>query len=1184
MGMGFTWNPDPTKGGLYKYQPETDNFTAYRADTSKATNLSDNRVKGIFEDSKHNFWIGTMGDGLHLMNRRNNQFTSFPFKPTQPNQLSQPRVVNVKSFKDNAYPQIQFIHEDGDEKLWIGSFDSGLNIYDPIAKKQIHFESGMNGLTTNNIWNIFETKDKTLFICTGGDGEGQNYKVKINKNLFPFHSIEKEENFDEIVGDEDGQIWLGGNVREWIFNPEKQAVTKVPTALKKKVLLDELTSNTSFLSNLTPGFIRQFGLPTIAGNNSTHTILDKPISGLFIKCVKKDKSGSIWIGTWGQGLFLYNSKTKAIKSYKYDKEKKNGISGDHITAIHEDANGNIWVGGGKEIKHLDHPLFLDRYDARADTFIHTYQPNTEYGYPPMITSDTKGNLWYPTVLGGIHQLNINSGELTKYNLFNSQIPSDDIHAIVIAPDDNIWMTTAKKIVRLTPDRQSFIEYGEMEGVSIQNFKHGSGYISRNNTIYFGGKEGFHFFDPIEVLAKENLAPPELLITEVSIINQLRQEKILKKLTHKAASIKLQHDENSLSIGFTAIDYHAPEKVHLEYQLENQDIEWQKADNAKIARYANLSPGEYLFKVKGSNSRGLWSEEVQTLKLIILPPWYQTNWAYLLFFSLLGALFYGLNQFQVNRQLAKIEKKRLAELMETKTRFYTNLTHEFRTPLTVISGMAVQIKQQPDIWLVDGIKMIERNSQQLLSLINQMLDLQKLASGNLHVRLVQGDVIDYLKYIHESFSSYAESQNIRMHFFSKVDACWMDYDTEKLLNIISNLLSNAIKFSKKDGNIYLYLDVRKKNGKATELEMIIKDEGIGIAAKKLPFIFDRFYQADDSATRSKEGTGIGLALTKELVHLSNGIITVKSQLGKGTTFEVLLPISNKAAKKTGTYTPLKEYAEASIALQTTISSSQQTIIQTSNRLVLIIEDNEDVRFYLESCLRDKYQLIFAENGTIGIQKAIEFLPNIIISDVMMPEKDGFEVCSFLKTDEKTSHIPIILLTAKADIDSKISGLERGADAYLTKPFEKKELLVRLEKLMELRQKLQAYYATVLTTTAPLILQPNPVLEKDSQIENAFLKKVNKILEKKYADAGFEIPMLSQALHMSQSQAYRKIKALTGKSIVAYLKDYRLQKAKVLLQNSEKTVSTIAYEVGFTDPAYFSRLFSEAFGQTPSEIRK
>lgn len=1186
IGIGFSWSPDPTNGGLYKYLPNTDTFEAFRVDPTIENGLSDNRVKGIFEDSKYNFWIGTMGDGLHLMNRRNKQFTSFPFNPAQPNQLSRPVVLNTTSFRDNAYPQVQFIHEDSDEKLWIGSFDGGLNIYDPNTKQQIHFERGMNGLETNNIWNIFETTDNVLFICTGGDGDGQNYKVKFNKKLFSFHSIKEEGNIDEIVEDEKQQIWLGGNFREWVFNPTEQTVSTVPTALKKKIFLEELAGRTPLLSNLIPGFIRQFGLPV--KGNSDQTLIFKTAIESYIKCIKKDKAGNVWMGTWGQGLFIYNPNTNSLKSFKYDKTRKNSIGGNHVTAIQEDQQGNIWVGGGKEIKHLDHPFFLDRYDATADTFIHAYLPNTEYGYPPMITPDTKGNLWYPTVLGGIHQLNIKSGTITKYNLFNSQIPSDDIHALVIAPDNHIWMTTAKTIVRLTPNRQSFIEYGEMEGIQIAHFVHGSGYISQNNTIYFGGKGGFHFFNPIKVVAKENLTPPNLLISEVLISDNSKQNHSLKKLTNLGNSLKLKHTENSLSIGFTAIDNNDPNKVHLEYQLENQDIEWRNAGNTKTARYNNLNPGAYLFKIRGANSRGLWNQNEQTLAITIAPPWYQTNWAYLLFSILIGLLFYGLNQFQLNRQLAKLEKERLAELAATKVRFYTNLTHEFRTPLTVILGMAAQIKQEPTIWLDNGIKMIERNSQQLLSLINQMLDLQKLTSGNLPVNLIQGEIVEYIKYIHESFSSYAESKGIRMHFFSKVDACWMDYDAEKLLNIYSNLLSNAIKFSKKDGDIYTYLDVKTTKEQPTHLEIVIKDEGVGISTEKIPYIFDRFYQADDSDTRQKGGTGIGLALTKELVQLAGGTITAKSQLGKGTSFHLLLPISNKAEKHIEIQNLLNIALKEIEGLKTNTNQNQSTKItsdiQTSDQLILIIEDNEDVRFYLESCLSHKYPLIFAENGAIGIQKAIKYLPNIIISDVMMPEKDGFEVCKTLKTDEKTSHIPIILLTAKADINSKISGLERGADAYLIKPFEKKELLVRVEKLLELRQKLQAHYATVLVTEVPNSTKPDSIIAKDSQIENVFLKKVNKVLAKHYANANFEIPKLSQALHMSQSQAYRKIKALTGKSIVAYLRDYRLQKAMVLLQNSEKTVSDIAYEVGFTDPAYFSRLFSEAFGQAPSEIRK
>jgi len=672
-----------------------------------------------------------MGDGLNLMDRTSGYFSSFPYQPEKPAQLSRPFIING-GYWDNHYEQVQFIHEDWEQKLWIGSFDSGLNIYDPLSNKQIHFTDGSNGLETRNIWNIFETKDRAIFICTGGDGGGKNYRVKIKKQLFSFYSVAPDANIDNIIEDKNRQIWLGGNLEDWQFNPIDKSLSTLPTDLKKKLLITELNSTNKHLSNLFPDLIRQFGLPIFGENASEYAQkLGKPRPDLFIRCVKKDKSGNIWIGTWGDGLLCYNALTKTFKSYKNVPKESASIGGNHISAIYEDRNGHIWVGGGKEIKHVNFPFFLDRIDIKADTFVHYYLPNSEDGYPANISEDKAGNLWYPTVLGGIHQLNPNTKVVTKYNQSNSQIPSEDIRALVIAPDDHIWMSTEKTLVRLSPDRQSFIEYGALEGIKIDQFLYGSGYISSDNTLYFGGIGGFHCFDPAKVLQKEKLAPPKILLTEVAINKPGSNEaaESLSKSILLNEELNLAYDENTFSIGFTLLDYQAPEKVYLEYQLEGQDRDWQVADNKKTAQYYNLPTGDYLFKVRGANSRGLWNTKGQQLKICIHPPWYQTTWAYLLFFSLLSGLLYKGYQFQLTRALAIQEAEKLASLDQAKTRLYTNITHEFRTPLTVILGMnhwlTSYFKDKNNPKEQKATSIIQNNSHQLLGLINQMLDLAKL---------------------------------------------------------------------------------------------------------------------------------------------------------------------------------------------------------------------------------------------------------------------------------------------------------------------------------------------------------------------------------------------------------------------------------------------------------------------------
>ena len=519
MGMGFTWNPDSSNGGLFKYQPEVDNFIEYRHVKGNVNSLSDNRVKGILEDSKNNFWIGTMGDGLNKMDRTRNQFTSYPYQPNSREQLSRPLVQDVK-YRDNLYNQVQFIHEDPDNRLWIGSFDNGLNIYDPNSAKQIHFERGVNGLETNNIWNIFEAKDHTIFICSGADGQGKNYQLQIKRNLFPFFAMSSNTRIKEITMDQDNQIWLGGNndTNLWQFNPESKDLKIVSSKQKRELFAMELAAEAYFSGNLPVALFRAFDLLNIDKRFQNETLQKNNFTDFFLETAKKDKAGNIWIGTWGHGLFRINPYTKTIQSFKHDKTNASSIGGDHVSVIYEDKKGGLWMGGGKEAKNLDFPFFLDRYDAAADSFAHYYPTQIDYGYPTLIGEDKMGNLWYPTVLDGIHHLDIGTGKVTKYNQSNSLIPTDDIRALVIDEADNIWMTAEKSLIRFTLDRQSFIEYGAAQGIKTGKFEIGSGHISQNQTIYFGANNGFHFFDPQVVIQNDKLLIPSINITEFSVRN------------------------------------------------------------------------------------------------------------------------------------------------------------------------------------------------------------------------------------------------------------------------------------------------------------------------------------------------------------------------------------------------------------------------------------------------------------------------------------------------------------------------------------------------------------------------------------------------------------------------------------------------------------------------------------------
>jgi signal transduction histidine kinase/DNA-binding response OmpR family regulator len=540
--------------------------------------------------------------------------------------------------------------------------------------------------------------------------------------------------------------------------------------------------------------------------------------------------------------------------------------------------------------------------------------------------------------------------------------------------------------------------------------------------------------------------------------------------------------------------------------------------------------------------------------------------------------FALKESQLTQEKRQVEAQRLQDLNEFKNRFFTNITHEFRTPLTVILGMSEQLgKSETDAPRQKNISLIKRSGENLLRLINQILDLAKLESNTLKIDYIQGDVLTYLKYITESLHSLANAQNVMLRVESDLPKIVMDYDSERLLQIVHNLLSNAIKFTPSGGRVVLRVGLIHRQGLAS-LDLQVSDTGSGIPPEDIPNIFDRFFQANNLESAKAGGSGIGLSLTAELVKAMGGEISVESTFGAGTTFLVKLPVTNRAAFAEKSSESADENWNATHA--STAIHSPKGMPQNDSSLpqILLIEDNPDVVEYLAACLQGKYQLDFAYNGEAGIEKALENVPDLIVSDVMMPIKDGFEVVETLKNDALTSHIPIVLLTAKVDVQSRMVGLSRGADAYLAKPFHQEELLITVENLLELRRKLQLKYQQfALNTTVTEVLL-------SADIEDSFLQKIREVIAANYPKEEFGLPQLCQKMGLSRSQLFRKMKALTDIAPSDLIRTHRLNEAKALLESGVVNVAEAAWQVGFKDSSYFSKLYQEEFGAAPSTGRK
>jgi len=1235
VGCGFPWDtvdPDGKTGGLNRYHPESETFTRFLHDPSNPNSLADNRVRALFEDSKGNFWVGTMGnEGLQLLDRQSGKFTRLPSDPAHPTKLSTPFLRSMPLAKQN-FRQVLSILEDRNGWLWIGSM-SGLDIYDPATGTLRHFEesAGPTGIPMNFIWNLTQTHDGIIWMGGGITG-GKAIKVSAATQLFPFFDTKKTmPEIHVFLEDAAGDFWIGGN------GPGSNRVFRFnrTTGQLRPVLLDSGNSDDEPIFSVYSIVQDPNGMVWVCTHLGLYLIdpkTDKVVkryrqnpedpSALttdIVTNILKDRQGFYWVTTWGGGLHRLDIKTGKFKRFMHDPNVPGSIGGNQAFGLYEDKQGFIWVGGGVEpfADVSSTPMFLDRYDPATGMFRH-FLPSTECGCACAIVGDEQGNIWVPTMMQGLLKLDLNAGQLKKYNQTNSNIPSNYIRSLAKAPDGRLWLTTVNALVEFDPESEFFYTYDAILGIKVSALNFLATYITQKGEIFLGGEGGFHSFLPKKMTKQESQTWPVVQITGFKLANEPilpGPGSILSRPIWATTDIRLAHDQNVFAFNVACFDYRLPDGNRLEFMLENYDKKWRNDLRDGEVTYFNVPPGEYVFRVRGANGQGVWNRIGVSMRVVVRPPWWQTPWAYLSYVLLAFGIAYGTYRFLLHRRLSQAEAERLKELDAVKTRLYTNITHEFRTPLTIISGMADQIRDNPNEWLDEGLVMIKRNSARLLDLVNQMLDLSKLESGKMTLHLQQGDVVRYLKYLVESFHSYAQGKDVHIHFLSDLDDLSMDFDPERLQQVVGNLLSNAVKFTPSGGHVYL--DVRftkddvqmtggRQNGQAKTGQLVVRvrDTGIGIAEEQLPHIFDRFYQATAevngesplaAAAVHSGGSGIGLALTKELVKLMGGDISAQSRPGKGAEFTVNLPVQRHVMGKNApaepiledeTFPPFSFDDQVAVAppAPSTVHRPSSTIhrLPSTAPLILLAEDNPDVVAYLASCLAGEYRLAVAKDGQEAIEIATEQVPDLLVTDVMMPRKDGFEVCRTLRADARTSHIPIVMLTAKADMDSKLEGLEHGADVYLAKPFHKEELRLRIRKLLEMRQKLQQHYlAAAGLTDGGALIRDLPQVPGE---EDRFVRKVREIVDAHLDDSAFDVEQLCRAMAMSHSQLHRKLSALTGLAATKFIRHVRLSKAKELLQDDTITIAAVAYDTGFSDPSYFGRVFRQEFGLSPQEWRE
>ncbi len=1105
-----------TGNGLIRFDRTAERFHDYHHDPNDPNSLSDNYVRSIGADRSGMLWIGTWNGGLNKLDRRRGTFTHYGNIPNDPNSLSH---NNVRAIYEDM--------RDGGNTLWIGTRGGGLIKFDrkKHAFKQYQDDpNDPNSLRHNYVWSILEDHAGRLWIGTYGGG------------LKRFDR--KNERFTHYRPD--------------ASNPNSLSHKNVMPICEESLPLHGTGRSTLWIG--TDGGLNRFDTETETFKHYKHDPNDSTslshngIWSIFEDSVARNV---LWIGTDGGGLNKFDRERETFKHYKNDPRNPHSLSNNHVFCIHEDSRdaGTLWLGtwGGG----------LNKFDSSTERFMHYREKDG--------------------------------------------LPNDVIYGILEDDHRNLWLSTNKGISRFNIPTETFKNYNTYDGLQSYEFNAGAYHQGKNGEMFFGGINGFNAFFPGEV--KDNTYIPPIVITAVKKFDQTAKRDI-----SEAGKIALSYKDKYLTFEFVALDYTNPEKNQYAYMMEGFDETWIHAGARRFASYTNLDPGEYVFKVKGSNNDGVWNEDGVAVKITIAPPPWKTWWAYTLYALLITSFFYGLRRYELNRlhlknrlQLEHLQAEKLKELNHLKSRFFANISHEFRTPLTLILGPLEHVATQlSDSGLKQQLQTAFNNGRRLLRLINQLLDLSKLEAGGMELKASRGNLLAFLKGIVFTFESAARQKQITLEFHSDYDRLEAYYDVEKLEQVFYNLMSNAIKFVPPDSNGKISVKVVRAQASFLDklppniecVRVTVRDTGIGIPAHELPHIFDRFYQVEKARTHAPEGTGIGLALAKEMVELHYGQMSVSSAEGNGATFIVTLPLGKEHLRpeevvEEVSSEPLPAFSKERVEEQeremeiedraSSLEPSASSIEEqaSSKEIILLVEDNPEVRAFIRQQLEGRYAVLEAADGEEGLTRASEAIPDLIISDVMMPKMDGYALCAALKTEEKTSHVPVLLLTAKAGEENKLEGLETGADDYLTKPFSSKELLARIRNLIAQRRKLRERFSR------EVVLQPSAIAITSA--DERFLNRVKAAVEKNLGDEEFSVEDFGREVGMSRVQLHRKLKALTDQSAGEFILSMRLQRAAALLQQNAGTVAEIAYMTGFNTPNYFAKCFRKQYGCSPSEYK-
>ena len=1210
-----------TSGGLSIFNKTTQKFTSVFHNSKDNLSLPNNFVVSIYETKKGAIWIGTTNGLCRLVNRKGNTFR-FKQYYTQNN--------------ESVY--VQDIKEDYLGNLWVATKTNGLLKLDPTSKKMLPFSVNQNQINTdvrtldfdkkgvawigtyegistiqndgsiqkvyNNpekktsfgkIKSIFTDKKGSVWIGSYYDGisiwdESNNNFTNLNQNSGSrslsydvVSSFAADANKNIYIGTEGGGITL--------FDSKTGMTSKINSADSNGISFNNIKSlclsdsGILWIGSFTEG-LAAYDIKSKRFVNEKIDVNLKNIvkeAGVYV-IIKGRKNDIFWIGTFGKGLIRYDSSNKTYQIIGNDNYSDNFLTNNRVRTLLLDKKDNLWIGTQSGLNVIN----LNDFDNKTYHIKHYFFDNKLLSGDDILSlfQDKKGKIWIGTKAKGLY-------DFDGINFHKINIKKDDsnvsaIHSISEDDSNNLWMSSNYGIIKYNLSNKSAFIYDHKNGLLSNEFNDNAFLQLGYNKFYYGGPSGMTCFDTKKIAV--NTYSPQVILTDFKIanksINVANENDVLEKAITYTKSLTLTYDKANFTVNFAIPNFVNSTNNQYKYRLVGLDNEWITT-SSNSATFTIQNSGTYVFEVKGANNDGVWNAVPTTLEIVVKPAPWLSWWAFSFYVILLWISLYGLAWIIKSKE--KLRQELLLEYRESeinkennsaKLQFFTNISHEFRTPLTLILGPLQQIilNYNGSNEMYKKLLVIESSANHLLKLINRLMDFRKFENNQFILEAAEGNIVKFIREIFLSFSEYAKVGGYKFTFESSDEEILVYFDRFKLERVFYNLISNAFRYSPKGGEIAI--KIRKEKN---EIIIEVEDTGIGIDEKHIEKIFDLFFEIpthNQVQINYNKGTGIGLSIVKNIVNLHKGTITVKNKSTNGVVFKVAIPLGRKHLTDKEILKDFKisdDVAQYEVQLDLPEIKEDEDIndldFSDEKLTVLIVEDHKVLRSFIKNLLKTQYNVIVAENGAIGLKKALKFVPDLIVSDVIMPEMVGTELCAKIKENIKTSHIPVILLTSRSSLIYKIEGLESGADDYISKPFNLIEFKLRIKNLLASKQRLKTKFS----------LKDNFVPSEItvSSLDEQLLKKAFKVVEENISNEQFDIPFFCSELGVSRTMLFTKIKAWTNFTPNEFIHEIRMKRAVQLLEQNKINISQISYKVGFNNPKYFCKCFQKKFGETPTQ---